>query len=73
MFILEAFFLFCLQALELPTVTYPLADSLPPDAIKDTKLSSLQLQGIIHAVSLPNNESDCLHAIQNVFSCLLVK
>ena len=39
-----------LQALLPPKPDYPLADSLPEEIIKDCKLSSLQLEGILHAV-----------------------
>ena len=40
-----------LQALDLPKEYYPVTDSLPVEAITQGKLSCLQLEGIIHAVS----------------------
>lgn len=41
------------QALDLPKEYYPITDSLTEEAIKECRLSSLQLEGIIHAVSYP--------------------
>ena len=41
-----------LAALAPPPVTYPLADSLPEELITGGKLSSLQLEGIVYAVSI---------------------
>ena len=38
------------QALDLPKEHYPICDSLPEDVITRGILSSLQLEGIIHAV-----------------------
>ncbi|KAK7504954.1 hypothetical protein BaRGS_00003982 [Batillaria attramentaria] len=38
-----------LAALDLPKEYYPITDSLPKEAISEGKLSSLQLEGIIHA------------------------
>ena len=35
-----------LSAVQLPAATYPLRDSLPTSVIRDTKLSSLQLEGV---------------------------
>jgi len=44
--------LMLLQAIELPTATYPLSESIPHDVITSCQLSSLQLEGILYAVSL---------------------
>jgi len=46
-----------LQAIELPTATYPLSQSIPRDVITSAQLSSLQLEGILYAVSVC--PSDC--------------
>jgi len=43
--------LFVLQAIELPPATYPLSESIPHDVIASGQLSSLQLEGILYAVS----------------------
>ena len=40
-----------LAALALPLPTYPLADSIPAQLVHDCKLSSLQLEGVLYAVS----------------------
>lgn len=44
------------QAIELPAATYPLFDSIPLQVISSGLLSSLQLEGILYAVS-------CLHEL----------
>jgi len=41
----------CRQAIDLPTATYPLSESIPHDVITSAQLSSLQLEGILYAVS----------------------
>ena len=38
----------------MPPITYPIEDSLPNEAITSGNLSSLQLEGIIYAVSMAN-------------------
>ncbi|ESO98737.1 hypothetical protein LOTGIDRAFT_158685 [Lottia gigantea] len=50
-----------LAALSLPSEYYPICDSLPKEIILEGKLSSLQLEGVIHAcqrhqVLLPNGQ-----------------
>jgi len=44
-------FFYKFQAIEPPPCSYPLSDSIPLAAITTGKLSSLQLEGIMYAVS----------------------
>lgn len=44
-----------LQALSQPDPMYPLTESLPEEVIKEGKLSSLQLEGVLYAVCIHMN------------------
>lgn len=44
-----------LQALSQPDPMYPLTESLPEEVIKEGKLSSLQLEGVLYAVCMHKN------------------
>ncbi|PAA86219.1 hypothetical protein BOX15_Mlig026843g2, partial [Macrostomum lignano] len=39
----------CLATVDLPPAVFPLADSLPSEAVTEGRLSSLQLQGVLYA------------------------